>query len=89
MKIELDKAKKIILLQAIADGAIERETLADWVQTDLDNRTEDEIIDNIIRLECTDDENTICKRRLELSKCPYNKLAKTFIQALENNCMSQ
>ena len=89
MKIELDKAKKIILLQAIADGAIERDVLADWVQADLSNRTENEIIDNIIRLESADSDHTICQRRYELKKCPYNQLAKTFIQALENDCMSQ
>lgn len=75
MKIELDKQKKIALLQAIADGAIETDVVTQWGNADLQKRADDDIIKNIIGIESKDDNHTICRRRIELKKCPYNKLA--------------
>lgn len=90
MKIELDKQKKIFLLQAIADGAIETDIVADWGRDNLESISETEIIERIIAIETSLDTGlNICQRRIELKKCPYNQLAKTFIQALDKECKTE
>lgn len=54
MRIELDREKKLVLLQALKDGYIDSNTIMDWADSRLSNMTDDEIEKELERLRvCT------------------------------------